>query len=81
MTLASVASAQGEWRVDRSEGWTHRVLWSESQQLALRVESRRDDGSIRRTVTVHLQPAFAEKPAPWSHLTNYTRKHYDDFMD
>jgi hypothetical protein len=76
---AAGAAGGGRWRTDRNEGWSHRVLWSESKQIALRVESQRDDGSVRRVVTVKLQPAAAR--APWRELTDYTPKHYDDFMD
>ena len=72
------ASTDGQWLTDRSQGWSHRVLWSASKQLAMRVESRRDDGSVQRRVSVQLRPA---KLAPWSQLTTYTPKQYDDFMD
>ena len=81
MELAASASNTGQWFTDRSQGWSHRVLWSESRQLAMRVESQRDDGSIRRVVAVQLQPVVAGRPAPWSQLASYTSKNYDDFMD
>ena len=71
----------GQWLTDRSQGWSHKVLWSASKQLAMRVESRRDDGSVQRRVTVQLLPAAPAKPVPWSQLTDYTQKQYDDFMD
>lgn len=75
------ASAGGQWRSERRDGWSHRVLWSEPLQMALRVESQRDDNSVRRSVTVQLQPAAAARPLPWSGLADYTARHYDDFMD
>ena len=74
-------STEGQWLTDFSQGWSHKVLWSSSRQLALRVESTRDDGSVQRRVTVQLLPAAPGKPAPWSQLTDYTPKQYDDFMD
>jgi hypothetical protein len=81
MKPAPGASSEGAWYTDRSHGWSHRVLWSESRQLALRVESQRDDGSVHRIVTVKLLPAIAGQPAPWSRLADHTQKNYDDFMD
>ena len=75
------ASTDGLWLTDRSQGWSHKLLWSTSRQLALRVESTRDDGSVQRRVTVQLLPAAPARPAPWSQLTDYTPKQYDDFMD
>ena len=74
-------SADGQWLIDRSQGWSHKVLWSASKQLAMRVESRRDDASVQRRVSVQLLPVTSAKPAPWSQLTDYTPKQYDDFMD
>ena len=72
---------EGQWLTDRSQGWSHKVLWSASKQLAMRVESRRDDGSVQRRVSVQLLPVTPAKPAPWSQLADYTPKQYDDFMD
>ena len=78
MVLRAGGTKEGQWLTDHSQGWSHKVLWSASRQLALRVESTRDDGSVQRLVTVQLLPA---KLAPWSQLTEYTPKQYDDFMD
>lgn len=77
---AGAASGDNRWRTDRRDGWSHRVLWSEPRQLAMKVESRRDDGSVRRTVSVQLQPSSA-RTAPWDQLGGYAQKRYDDFMD
>lgn len=71
----------GRWLTDRSQGWSHKVLWSASRQLAMRVESSRDDGSVQRRVSVQWLPTAPGKLAPWSRLTEYTLKQYDDFMD
>ncbi|CAN5387379.1 hypothetical protein BH10PSE17_BH10PSE17_31380 [soil metagenome] len=73
------ATADAQWLVDRRNGWTHRVLWSESRQLALRVESRRDDGAAERKVSVRTVAAGAK--APWQQLQGYEQKRYDDFGD
>ena len=81
MVLRAGGSKEGQWLTDHSQGWSHKVLWSASRQLAMRVESTRDDGSVQRRVTVQLLPATLAKPAPWSQLTEYTPKQYDDFMD
>ena len=81
MKPVSGMSSEGQWFTDRGQGWSHRVLWSESRQLALRVESQRDDGSVRRIVTARLLPAATGEPAPWHRLADYAHKNYDDFMD
>jgi hypothetical protein len=75
---AGAVNDQGQWFSDRSDGWSHRVLWSEARQLAMRVESQRDDGSVKRVVSVRLMPAAA---LPWAGLQGFAAKHYDDFMD
>lgn len=75
------AGGDAEWRGQRADGWTHRVLWSARHQLAIRVESRRDDGSVERKVTVRLQPGPATRPAPWQSLAGYAARNYDEFMD
>lgn len=74
-----VGFADARWRADRSQGWSHRVLWSPSRQIAMRVESRRDDGNVRSTVTVQLLPTAGV--APWQQVRDYAVKRYDDFMD
>ena len=81
MVLRAGGSKEGQWLTDHSQGWSHKVLWSPTRQLAMRVESSRDDGSVQRRVTVQLLPAAPAKPAPWSQVTEYTLKQYDDFMD
>ena len=81
MALQAGGSKEGQWLTDRSQGWSHKLLWSASKQMALRVESTRDDASVQRRVTVQLLPAAPARPAPWSQLTDYTPKQYDDFMD
>ncbi len=76
---AGAVADQGQWFSDRSDGWSHRVLWSEARQLAMRVESQRDYGSVKRVVSVRLTPAAAV--LPWAGLQGFAAKHYDDFMD
>jgi len=76
---AGASAGDAQWRTDKRDGWSHRVLWSESRQLAMKVESVRDDGSVRRLVTVQLKPVAAK--APWDQLAGYAQKRYDDFMD
>ena len=75
------ATRQGQWRIEHGGGWTHRVLWAEDKQIALRTESQRDDGGVRRVVTVRLQPATPAQALPWSHLAAYETRNYGDFMD
>ena len=70
-----------QWRSERNQGWVHRVLWSQDKQLALRVESRREDGSVQRTVKVRLLPVAAAQALPWQALGGYTPMRYDEFMD
>jgi hypothetical protein len=73
------SAAEGVWREQRAEGWTHRVLWSESRQVALRIESSRDDGSSRRVVV--LTPSSPAGRKPWAGIGQYEQKTYDDFLD
>lgn len=82
MQPSAATSTLGRWMTERSDGWSHRVLWSQSRQLALKVESQRDDGSVRRVVSVKLLPDVAGgSAAPWEALAGYAQKRYDDFMD
>jgi hypothetical protein len=74
----SPASAAG-WRTEQSKGWSHRVRWSAAQQLPSRLESQRDDGSVRRVVSVQTRAPSAT--LPWAALGEFTQKDYDDFMD
>ena len=78
-SLVERMTVQGEWRVQKAQGWTHRVLWSADRQVALRIESRRDDGSYVRRV--NLQPVAASGALPWNGLAAYQQHDYDDFMD
>ena len=55
------------------------MLWSTRWQVALRVASSRSDGSFTRTVVV--EPVAATAGLPWSTLSGYAQKEYDDFMD
>lgn len=67
-------------RQERANGWTHRVRWSDAWQLPLRLESQRDDGSVRRVVTV--TPSVPAAAAPWNAIdARYVQKEYDDFLD
>jgi hypothetical protein len=73
--------ADTEWHAEQRRGWYNRVLWSKRLQVALLVESGKDDGSVSRRTTVTVLPATAEAALPWKHLDQYTRKEFDDFMD
>ncbi len=77
------AQPGARWLADHADGWTHRVLWSDSRAVALRIESTRDDGSFSRRVTVAVTvvPAVSAAASPWSDIAAYTQKEYDDFMD
>lgn len=75
------APAGASWREQRSQGWTHRVLWSETLQVALRIESRRDDGSASRSVALQPGPATPANRLPWLALERWTQREYDDFLD
>lgn len=81
MKAQGPASAEGQWYGERNQGWTHRVLWSDAAQLALRVESQREDGTLVRKVSVRLLPASSGAAAPWQSLAGYVPKSYDEFMD
>ena len=86
--------AAARWLIDKSDGWTHRVLWSDALQLALQIDSRRDDGTLTRSVRVELAAAATEAPAteapaaralpqawPWQRLAGYERRRYDEYLD
>jgi hypothetical protein len=78
--LATAAPAGSRWRVQHAAGWTHRVLWSQAQQVALKIESRRDDGRYSRTV--RLEPTKPASAAlPWQDVKNYQQRNYEDFLD
>lgn len=87
MTLDPAAApvtspVNARWYVDASDGWVHRVLWSDAWQLALRIDSRRDDGSLVRTVRV--DPASTtSRPGvwPWQDLAGFERRRYDEYLD
>ena len=67
------------WRAEKVKGWSHKLRWSAVQQVPLRVESRRDDGSLTRVVTV--TPMVASGSVPWKGIDALVQKDYDDFMD
>ena len=73
------AAAADGWRAAKAKGWSHKLRWSAVQQLPLRVESRRDDGSVTRVVTV--TPMDASGSVPWKGIDALAQKDYDDFMD
>ena len=81
MKIDGPATPAGQWRSERAEGWSHRVLWSDANQLALQTESRRDDGSFSRRVSVQLRASAPGLAAPWEGLADYEAKQYDDYMD
>lgn len=84
------------WYSERRDGWVHRVLWAEAAELALAIDSRREDGSLTRSVRVELDavpgPAGpvtagserASSPAdarPWQALAGYEHRRYDEYLD
>lgn len=76
------AETGSQWHVQKNDGWTHRVLWSWSKQVALRIESRRDDGSVNRVVTLKPATALPASQLPWNEgVAGYQQMVYDDFMD
>jgi hypothetical protein len=75
------APAGAAWYAQRAQGWTHRVLWSSALQVALRIDSRSDDGANSRTVVLQLQPATPPGKLPWLGLERWTQRSYEDFLD
>ena len=67
------------WRAEKAKGWSHKLRWSAAQQVPLPIESRRDDGSVTRVVTV--MPMAASAGLPWNGIDALAQKDYDDFMD
>lgn len=73
---------KARWFVEASDGWIHRVLWSDAWQLALQIESRRDDGSVVRTVRVDPATTTTSPQVwPWQDLAGYERRRYDEYLD
>lgn len=77
--VGRMPAAPDGWRDEHANGWQHRVRWSEALQLPLRLESQRDDASIRRVVRVDI--VAAAPSLPWAGLEAFTQKDYDDFSD
>lgn len=73
------AAAADGWRAEKAKGWSHKLRWSAALHVPLRVESRRDDGTVTRVVTV--TPMAASAALPWSGIDAFAQKEYDDFMD
>jgi hypothetical protein len=69
------------WHEESKNGFYNRVLWLPSMQIALRVESGRDDGSVSRVTSVELLPSAAERPAPWLTAAAFEQKSYEDYLD
>ena len=72
------AAAADGWRAEKAKGWSHKLRWSAAQQVPLRIESRRDDGSVTRVVT--LMPMTASAALPWNGIDALAQKDYDDLM-
>ena len=77
----AAAASAGHWHVQHAAGWTHRVLWSAGRQVALRIDSRSDDGRTSRRVRLLPQPPTPAAALPWRRLDGWTQREYDDFMD
>ena len=80
MKAAGPGADGAVWRVEQAKDWSHRVLWSETKQIALQIESKKADGSFSRTIRVTLKPGAAAA-MPWAKLAGYEQKKYDDYMD
>jgi hypothetical protein len=50
-------------------------------QVALRIDSRSDDGANSRTVVLQQQPATPPGKLPWLGLERWTQRGYEDFLD
>ena len=77
----AAAAGGARWHVQHAGGWTHRVLWSARRQVALRIESRSDDGRASRTVSVQPRPPLPSAALPWRAVDGWTQREYGDFMD
>lgn len=75
----NVCGGGDAWRVQKNGGWSHCVRWSAARQVALRIESRSDDGRTSRSVT--LLPQAAAAVLPWRAVDGYDQREYNDFMD
>jgi len=75
------APAGAEWHEEKRAGWTNLVLWSSQLQIALEIESGRDDGSIRRVTRVTPRALTPDAQLPWRQLDGYRQGEYQDFLD
>ena len=73
--------AEGVWRVGATQGWQHRVRWSEALGMPARIESTSEDGRVRRVVDIRGASATAAADLPWLALDGYQARQYEDFMD
>ncbi len=69
------------WHEERRDGWTHRVLWSNTHNYPLAIEAIRDDGTLTRRTAVKIVAATPADRLPWRGLSGYRPRTYDDFMD
>ena len=69
------------WHEERRNGWTHRVLWSNTHNYPLAIEAIRDDGTLTRRTAVKIVAATPADRLPWRGLSGYRPRTYDDFMD
>jgi hypothetical protein len=69
------------WHEEVRGAWFNRVLWSESRQIALEIESGTRDGSVLRRTRVSLLPSTPAVKLPWRDLKTLAQREYDDFMD
>lgn len=83
MPLSPQASAMAgaRWRQAERNGVFQRVLWDESKQIPLIIESGDQAGTFYRRVEVKpVVPRPGSSP-PWSKLAAYGQKEYADFLD
>jgi hypothetical protein len=68
------------WRERERNGRFERVLWDDSRQVALVIETGDRNGQEYQRIEAHPVPK-ASAASPWSRLAGFSQKEYADFLD
>lgn len=72
--------AGARWREQEKNGVFERVLWDESRQIPLTIESGDKAATFYRRVDVNVRPSLSAR-LPWLRLNGYAQKEFSDYLD
>jgi len=72
--------AGARWRERERDGAFERVLWDESKEIPLVIESGDRAGTYFNRLELTVQPQLTRE-LPWQKLKGYARREYADFLD